>query len=256
MTDIVLQQYPLSPSASATRVPASDPDPIVGDRVELQLLTTLKCNLKCTYCSLGVGDVLGSQNHVEYTVDELAAFVDRHLQGKEVYVTFYGGEPTESRDARSHAPFPLFRFQLQTNGTARRSSAWALGRLSISWSPSTVRQPPTVIAVANLPSGDEKPGHVRERIGSTVPPASPGAAPTLPLRNSTNWPAPTRPSTTSTGSSSPTRCTPATRSQALGRVAALDRKFFAHRCDLSLIPLMGIVRNRVLPTRGLALRRS
>ena len=39
----------------------SDPDPIVGGRVELQLLTTLKCNLKCTYCSLGVGEVLGSQ---------------------------------------------------------------------------------------------------------------------------------------------------------------------------------------------------
>ena len=36
----------------------SDPDPIVGSRVELQLLTTLKCNLKCSYCSLGVGEVL------------------------------------------------------------------------------------------------------------------------------------------------------------------------------------------------------
>ncbi len=29
-------------------LPVSDPDPIVGGRVELQLLTTLKCNLKCT----------------------------------------------------------------------------------------------------------------------------------------------------------------------------------------------------------------
>ena len=31
--------------------PVSDPEPIVGPRVELQLLTTLRCNLKCSYCS-------------------------------------------------------------------------------------------------------------------------------------------------------------------------------------------------------------
>ena len=49
MTEIVLQPHP-----SSRRIPESDPDPIVGGRVELQLLTTLKCNLKCTYCSLGV----------------------------------------------------------------------------------------------------------------------------------------------------------------------------------------------------------
>ena len=114
MTDIVLQPHPAS-----RRAPESDPDPIVGGRVELQLLTTLKCNLKCTYCSLGVGDVLGSQNHVEYTVDELAAFVDKQLTGKEVYVTFYGGEPTLNLDMMLEVMrrFPLFRFQLQTNGT-------------------------------------------------------------------------------------------------------------------------------------------
>ena len=65
MTDIVLQPHPAS-----RRAPESDPDPIVGGRVELQLLTTLKCNLKCTYCSLGVGDALGSQNHVEYDLPD------------------------------------------------------------------------------------------------------------------------------------------------------------------------------------------
>lgn len=52
---------PAAPAMS-DRSDRSDVAPIVGDRVELQLLTTLKCNLKCTYCSLGVGDVLGSQN--------------------------------------------------------------------------------------------------------------------------------------------------------------------------------------------------
>jgi len=92
---------------------------IPGHRVELQLLTTLKCNLKCTYCSLGVGDVLGSQTHVDYSLEQLAAFVDKHLAGYETYVTFYGGEPTLNK-AYMHdviARFPNFRFQLQTNGT-------------------------------------------------------------------------------------------------------------------------------------------
>jgi len=68
--------------------------PIVGNRVELQLLTTLTCNLKCTYCSLGVGDMVGSQGKVSYTTDALDAFIAKHLAGREIYVTFYGGEPT------------------------------------------------------------------------------------------------------------------------------------------------------------------
>ena len=67
---------------------------IPGHRVELQLLTTLKCNLKCTYCSLGVGEVLGSQKHVDYSLEQLAQFIDSQLAGYETYVTFYGGEPT------------------------------------------------------------------------------------------------------------------------------------------------------------------
>jgi sulfatase maturation enzyme AslB (radical SAM superfamily) len=118
----------------------------------LQLLTTLKCNLKCTYCSLGVGDVLGSQNHVEYTVDELAAFVDKHLTGKEVYVTFYGGEPTLNLDMMLEVMqrFPLFRFQRRP--TARCSTTFPTGRLAgcpTSWFPSTAaRRPPMAIAAA------------------------------------------------------------------------------------------------------------
>ena len=112
---------------------ASDFHPIVGGRVELQLLTTLKCNLKCSYCSLGVGDVLGSQIHVEYDIRQLQAFVDKHLQGKEVYVTFYGGEPTlnEAFMLEVMQAFPRFRFQLQTNATLiARLPDWVLGRLS------------------------------------------------------------------------------------------------------------------------------
>lgn len=93
--------------------------PIVGHRVEIQLLTTLKCNLKCSYCSLGVGDMLGSQTRIDYTVDQLARFAQTHLGGKEVYVTFYGGEPTLNRPMMSEVMqrFPHWRFQLQTNGT-------------------------------------------------------------------------------------------------------------------------------------------
>lgn len=100
---------------------AGDPDgpAILGSRVELQLLTTLRCNLKCSYCSLGVGEVLGSQRKVTYSLDALDAFIATHLAAHDIYVTFYGGEPTLNPDLmlalmQRH---PEFRFQLQTNGT-------------------------------------------------------------------------------------------------------------------------------------------
>jgi len=121
------------PNALSTPSPTSDANPIVGGRVELQLLTTLRCNLKCSYCSLGVGDVLGSQIHVEYDINQLAAFVAQHLQGKEVYVTFYGGEPTLNKALMLEVMqrFPHFRYQLQTNATLIDNlPEWALNRLS------------------------------------------------------------------------------------------------------------------------------
>lgn len=123
---------PAAPAMS-DRSDRSDVAPIVGDRVELQLLTTLKCNLKCTYCSLGVGDVLGSQNELKYDLDQLTRFVDKHLADKEVYVTFYGGEPTLNQRMMEDVMqrFPHFRFQLQTNGTLLDNLPdWVLGRLS------------------------------------------------------------------------------------------------------------------------------
>jgi len=93
--------------------------PIVGNRVELQLLTTLTCNLKCTYCSLGVGDMVGSQGKVTYTLNALNDFIQKYLSRHEVYVTFYGGEPTLNLDFITEVMkrYPTFRFQLQTNGT-------------------------------------------------------------------------------------------------------------------------------------------
>ena len=105
-------------SQKATEI-VPETSPIVGNRVELQLLTTLTCNLKCTYCSLGVGDMVGSQGKVSYTTDALDAFIKKHLSAHEVYVTFYGGEPTLNLDFIEEIMdcYPTFRFQLQTNGT-------------------------------------------------------------------------------------------------------------------------------------------
>lgn len=93
--------------------------PIVGNRVELQLLTTLTCNLKCTYCSLGVGEMVGSQGKVTYTSDALDAFIKKYLSQHEIYITFYGGEPTLNLGFIKEIMerYPAFRFQLQTNGT-------------------------------------------------------------------------------------------------------------------------------------------
>jgi radical SAM protein with 4Fe4S-binding SPASM domain len=113
--------------------PSSQPEPVTGGRVELQLLTTLKCNLKCSYCSLGVGEVLGSQTAIEYDIAQLRAFMERQLKGKEVYITFYGGEPTLNLPLMLQvmAAFPQCRFQLQTNATLiHKLPEWALGRLS------------------------------------------------------------------------------------------------------------------------------
>ena len=111
---------------------------ILGERVELQLLTTLRCNLKCSYCSLGVGEVLGSQRKVTYSLDALDAFIATHLSGHEIYVTFYGGEPTLNLDLimavmQRH---PGFRYQLQTNGTLLAGLPdWVLAKLSrVTWS--------------------------------------------------------------------------------------------------------------------------
>jgi radical SAM protein with 4Fe4S-binding SPASM domain len=121
-------------SVALAKMASADSEPaIVGGRVELQLLTTLKCNLRCTYCSLGVGEVLGSQTELKYEIGQLAAFVQRHLAGKEVYVTFYGGEPTLNKRLMSDVMqrFPEFRYQLQTNGTLLdQLPPWVLARLS------------------------------------------------------------------------------------------------------------------------------
>ena len=93
--------------------------PIAGNRVELQLFTTLQCNLRCTYCSESVGDVRGSAGGVRYSFEALDRFIHSHLDGRDVTVTFYGGEPTLNIEFMRKVveTYPRFRFQLQTNGT-------------------------------------------------------------------------------------------------------------------------------------------
>ena len=115
--------------ARESAVPGSEAQcpAILGNRVELQLLTTLRCNLKCTYCSLGVGEVLGSQREITYTLDQLDAFIEAQLAGKEIYITFYGGEPTLNLDLMIAVMrrYPEYRFQLQTNGTLTARVTWS-----------------------------------------------------------------------------------------------------------------------------------
>ena len=123
----------MKPMNAARDAESPDESLIVGNRVELQLLTTLKCNLRCSYCSLGVGEVLGSQKHASYSAEQLETFIRTHLAGKEVYITLYGGEPMLNTNFAVDLVdrFPAFRFNLQTNGTLLdRMPDGVLARLS------------------------------------------------------------------------------------------------------------------------------
>lgn len=106
---------------------------IVGDRVELNLFTTLKCNLQCTYCTEADGGALGTQGDVTYSIQALKTFISTHAPNKEIVVTFYGGEPTLNPSFIEEVieALPLARFQLQTNGTLMDNvSRETLGKLS------------------------------------------------------------------------------------------------------------------------------
>ena len=108
---------PIKPVAATVAAPGGTA--IVGRKVELQLFTTLRCNLRCTYCSESVGAVRGSKGDVEYSMPLLDRFIRTHLEGLDVYVTFYGGEPTLNTGFMQQVmdAYPQFRYQLQTNGT-------------------------------------------------------------------------------------------------------------------------------------------
>ena len=76
-----IQLFRRRPAPNDTPPPKPEVDPpIVGSRVELQLLTTLTCNLKCTYCSITEGGVLGSQGHVTYAFEEASSGVTQRAR--------------------------------------------------------------------------------------------------------------------------------------------------------------------------------
>ena len=227
---------------------------VLGERVELQLLTTLRCNLKCSYCSLGVGDVLGSQQKVTYSLDALDTFIATHLSGLETYVTFYGGEPTLNLDLVMEVMqrHPGFRFQLQTNGTLLdRVPDWVLARLSN--------------ILVSIDGGErvtdgyrgrgiyrrvlKNIGAVRERVGGT-------------LTARVTW------SSADTSFEELDELTrnfdyvyfqfvaqdgayaPEAMEKKRAVVAKLVQKFFSGDALYPLIPIMGTVRNKVLPSRA------
>ncbi|OGA31595.1 MAG: radical SAM protein [Betaproteobacteria bacterium RIFCSPLOWO2_12_FULL_64_23] len=235
-----------------TRDPAGPA--ILGNRVELQLLTTLRCNLKCSYCSLGVGDVLGSQRNVTYSLDALDAFIATHLNGHEIYVTFYGGEPTLNPDLMIEVMqrHPGFRFQLQTNGTLLDGLPdWVLARLSN--------------VLVSIDGGEQvtdgyrgrgiyqrvlkNVGAVRERVGGT-------------LTARVTW----SDEDTSFEELDQLRryfdyvyfqfvardgaYAPAAMAKKRAVMAQLVQRFFAAETLYPFIPIMGTVRNKVLPSRA------
>lgn len=92
---------------------------ILGKKVEIQISTTLKCNLSCSYCVLSEGDILDSHGKPVYSLEQLELFIQTHLSDKNVYFTFFGGEPLMNRpfiyDVMDR--FTEVDYQIITNGT-------------------------------------------------------------------------------------------------------------------------------------------
>jgi len=76
------------------------------------LVLTRRCNLNCCYCH--GGEETGPDTEVQYSLDELAAFLEKD---DDVQLMFYGGEPTLriSLLRQFMDRFPDARFMLQTN---------------------------------------------------------------------------------------------------------------------------------------------
>ncbi|MDA8110228.1 MAG: radical SAM protein [Betaproteobacteria bacterium] len=231
----------------------SDRTVVVGNRVELQLLTTLKCNLRCSYCSLGVGEVLGSQRHAAYSAEQLETFVRTHLADKEVYITLYGGEPTLNTKFALDLMerFPGHRFNLQTNGTLlHRVPEKVLRRLS--------NIMVSVDGGEDVTDGFRGKG-VYRKVLENVAAIRPKVFGTLTARV-TWWSA----ETTLADLDSLARIfdyvyfqfaqdAAAYSAESLRRkklvLAELVDRFFASDALYPIVPIMGIVRNKVLPSR-------
>ena len=64
-------------------------DIIESNKVEILLFSTLKCNLRCSYCVMKVGDMLHSQGKPIYSINQLYDFINTNLRDKEIYFTFF-----------------------------------------------------------------------------------------------------------------------------------------------------------------------
>jgi uncharacterized protein len=97
------------------------------ESMELQLFTTMECNLRCTYCS--EANVLDSQKKVTYSDEELDDFIQNNFNDKDLSITFYGGEPTMNIPFMEKVMrrYPDLKYQLQTNGTRLKMlPAWMI----------------------------------------------------------------------------------------------------------------------------------
>jgi putative peptide-modifying radical SAM enzyme len=76
------------------------------------LILTRRCNLNCCYCH--GGEETGPNSELQYSLDELAAFLDKD---NDVQLMLYGGEPTLRIPLLCQLMdrFPSARFMLQTN---------------------------------------------------------------------------------------------------------------------------------------------
>ena len=81
------------------------------------LILTRRCNLNCCYCH--GGEETGSDTEIQYSLDELATFLDKD---DDLQLMLYGGEPTLRIPLLSELMdrFPHARFMLQSNALLLR----------------------------------------------------------------------------------------------------------------------------------------
>ncbi len=83
--------------------------------MQYHVLTTERCNLKCTYCG-GTREIPGVPLDIEYEMTDLVDFISKD---PEAVIGFYGGEPLMAMDRLEEImdTVPAKAFTLQTNGT-------------------------------------------------------------------------------------------------------------------------------------------
>jgi uncharacterized protein len=121
----------------------------LSDFLSVTILTTMACNFKCTYCFEEP-----SRQNVKMdraTCDDAMAWIKKQVTEasyKELYITFYGGEPLLNEEAMERIALKMaswcatqgikFKFMLQTNGylmtpeIIRKYLPWGLADVRVS----------------------------------------------------------------------------------------------------------------------------